>query len=172
MHLRSKRMLRTSISDLPNTPAVYAIYGGQGRHAYPAYVGSTRHLKTRIQQHLISRDGGVSASTSAVSLNADHVTEVRWWRSLDFRNPSKRRAAESLAAEELNPVLRTRDRISNEAKLHMADPQFCNRMQILFRQESSGCLILPTLGGALDRIAELEQRVFALERQLDQLLHR
>ena len=83
----------SSISALPDTCAVYALYGGYGHHAYVAYVGNTRNLKKRIQQHLVSQDGGASTGTSAVILNPDHVTEVRWWRKIDFKNPQKRRAA-------------------------------------------------------------------------------
>ena len=30
-----------AISDLPNTPAVYALFGGRGRAHYVAYVGIT-----------------------------------------------------------------------------------------------------------------------------------
>lgn len=167
-----KQLSPLSISGLPNTPAVYAIYGGHGDHAYVAYVGNTCHLKTRIQQHLISRDGGISTSTSAVSLNPDHVTEIRWWRKKDFKNPYKRRAAESLAADVLRPVLRTRDLVSNKAKVHRDDPEFRGRIEPLFKGEATGRLILPTFSGALERITELEKRVSTLAKQVDWLLGR
>lgn len=159
----------SSISDLPDTPAVYALYGRSGRYTYVAYVGSTRCLKTRIQQHLISRDGGISTSTSAVSLNPDHVTQVRWWRKEDFRNPQKRRAAESLAAEELKPVLRTRDLIPNAARVYLTDAEFCSRIGPLFKNEPTGCLIIPSLAIALERITELEQRISNLVERVNRL---
>ena len=35
----------SSLADLPTTPAIYALYGGRGTHAYVAYVGAARSLK-------------------------------------------------------------------------------------------------------------------------------
>ena len=69
----------TTITDLPNVPAVYAMYGGQGRSRYVAYVGLGSKLRSRVEQHLIRRDSSVTTGVSAVSLNPDFVTEVRWW---------------------------------------------------------------------------------------------
>jgi excinuclease UvrABC nuclease subunit len=40
------------ISDLPQIPAVYAMYGGKGRGRYVAYVGIAQKLRDRIVQHL------------------------------------------------------------------------------------------------------------------------
>lgn len=154
----------SSISDLPDTPAVYAIYGGYGKHTHVAYVGNTSNLKRRIKQHLVSRDGGVSTNTSAVSLNADYVTEVRWWRNQAFRNPQKRRAAELVAIEVLSPVLRTRDLTSNAAREFFADEGFRSAIGSVFEGDPTGYLILPTLRGALERITELEERVLKLEK--------
>ena len=67
----------TPISDLPNVPAVYATYGGQGRGVYVAYVGVAGKLKPRVIQHLIRSGSSVATGTSAVALNPDYVTEVR-----------------------------------------------------------------------------------------------
>ena len=74
----------TSINDLPNVPSVYAMYGGQGRGLYVAYVGIAGKLKQRIIQHLIRRDSSVATGTSAVALNPDYITQVKWWEHSDF----------------------------------------------------------------------------------------
>ena len=77
----------TTISDLPNVPAVYAMFGGQGRSRYVAYVGLGSKLRGRVEQHLVRRDSSVTTGVSAVSLNPDKVTEVRWWVHPDFEKP-------------------------------------------------------------------------------------
>ena len=71
-------------SDLPKVPAVYALYGGRGRGSYVAYVGQAVKLRVRIEQHLVRRDSSVVTGVAAVSLNPDHVTEVRWWVHPEF----------------------------------------------------------------------------------------
>jgi hypothetical protein len=42
----------SSIPELPNVSAMYALYGGQSKGMYVAYVGLAKQLKTRIIQHL------------------------------------------------------------------------------------------------------------------------
>jgi hypothetical protein len=46
----------TLISDLPKVPAVYAMFSGQGRSRYVAYVGLGSKFRGRIEQHLVRRD--------------------------------------------------------------------------------------------------------------------
>ena len=110
---------------------------------------STRYLKTRIQRHLISCGSNISTSTSAISLNPEYFTKVRWWRRLDSRNPQKRRAAEWIAGEVLQSVLRTWDLFPNLARVHVVDQGFYERTEKVFNSESTWCLTLPMLGGAL-----------------------
>jgi excinuclease UvrABC nuclease subunit len=57
------------ISELPNVPGVYAMYGGQGRGLYVAYVGVAKQLRRRMMQHLVKRDSSIATGTSAVALN-------------------------------------------------------------------------------------------------------
>jgi excinuclease UvrABC nuclease subunit len=59
MKMSSQMLL--GIADLPNRPALYALYGGTGRHAYVAYVGITDKLKRRVAQHLLTRDSSAAA---------------------------------------------------------------------------------------------------------------
>lgn len=95
-----------AISDLPNAPAVDALYGGQGKGMYVAYVGLAKQLKTRIIQHLVRHDSSVTTGVQAVSLNPDFVTKVGWWEHNDFSDPFKLAAAELIAFDVLDPALR------------------------------------------------------------------
>ena len=73
-----------SFSDLPNLPAVYVMYGGRGRGSHVAYVGITKVLRNRIIEHLVKRDRSVATGTTAVVLNPDYVTAVKWWEHPAF----------------------------------------------------------------------------------------
>ena len=62
----------SSLTALPQEPAVYALYSGRDI----IYVGITGSLRTRIKQHLVNRDSSIATGTSAAMLNPDHVTPV------------------------------------------------------------------------------------------------
>jgi hypothetical protein len=153
-----------SISELPNVPAVYAMYGGQGGSNYVAYVGIADVLKRRVRQHLIQRDSSVVVGVTAVSLNPDFVTEVRWWEHPEFAERRILQAAELVAFDVLEPALRSRGGITAEAKRLYADTVFNERMRALFAYEAAGQLLIATLQSALERISDLERRVAALEQ--------
>jgi hypothetical protein len=68
----------TSIADLPNVPAVYAMYGGQGRSRYVTYVGLATKLRSRIGQHVVHRDSTAIAGFSVVSPNPDQWSKSCW----------------------------------------------------------------------------------------------
>ena len=154
-----------SVSELPNVPAVYAMYGGQGNSAYVAYVGIADVLKRRVGQHLIRRDSSVVTGVAAVSLNPDLVTAVRWWEHYEFAERRVLQAAELVAFDVLEPALRSRGGITAEAKQLYVERNFSERMQTLFEGDATGHLNISTLHSALKRIAELERRVSALERE-------
>lgn len=155
----------TSITELPNVPAVYAMYGGQGSSAYVAYVGVADVLRRRVVQHLIRRDSSITTGTSAVSLNPDLVSEVRWWEHPDFTGRAVLLAAELVAFDVLEPALRSRGGITGEAKQLYWDEGFSGPMRSLFEGAATGRLLIPTLQAALGRIDDLERRVATLERQ-------
>jgi hypothetical protein len=156
----------SSIFDLPNIPAVYALYGGQGQGSYVAYVGVADKLKNRIRQHLVRRDSSVTTGTSAAGLNPDYVTEVRWWEHSSFTNRYVLEAAERVAFDALEPALRSRGKITESVKQLYSDDHWRKGMYILFDSEPAGRLIIPSLLDALDRIAELERRIEAIENML------
>jgi len=155
----------SAISELPNAPAVYALYGGQGKGTYVAYVGLARQLKTRIIQHLVRHDSSVTTGVQTVSLNPDYVTKMEWWEHADFADSSMLAAAELVAFDVLDPALRSRGTIPEQAKRFYKDESFNSTMQILFKGEPSGCLTVPTLQSAFERIVVLESRIGELEKK-------
>ena len=155
-----------SISDLPNLPAVYAMYGGLGRSFHVAYVGIASRLRGRVEQHLVRRDSSVTTGVSAACLNPDRVTEVRWWEHSDFEKKDVLEAAELVAFDVLEPALRSRGGITDRAKQLYADQDFCDQMKTVFLGEASGRLGIRTLDGAWERIENLEKRVNELEGQV------
>ena len=155
-----------SISELPQTPAVYAMYGGRGRGSYVEYVGIARSLRGRVEQHLVRRDSSVTTGTTAVCLLPDHITEVRWWHRPDFEKQDVLEAAELVAFDLLEPALRSRGNITDRAKTLYHEPTFSQTCRDLFHRLPSGILVLRSLTDALDRIALLEKRMLELERRL------
>lgn len=155
-----------SVAAVPSLPAVYVMYGGRQRNLHVAYVGIADSLKRRIDQHLIRRDSSVATGTSAVCLNPDYVTEVRWWEHPDFGQRANLEAAELVAFDLFEPSLRSRGAITARAAQLYADDTFKEDMRTLFGGEPAGKLVIPTLQDALERIAELEQRLAAIEAKL------
>ncbi len=156
-------------SALPQQPAVYTLYGGRGRSRHVAYGGIAGKLRQRIIQHLVNRDSSVATGTSAAGLNVDYVTEVEWWMHPDFTDRDVRQAAEPVAFDVLDPALRSREGITDEAKGLDSTPEFRQSMADLFRGEPEGTRVLPTLREAMERISQLERRVGELEVRLVQL---
>jgi hypothetical protein len=156
----------TSISDLPSVPAVYAMFGGQARSRFVAYVGLGSKLRGRIEQHLIRRDSSVTTGVSAVSLNPDYVTEVQWWEHSTFEKQDALEAAELVAFDVLEPALRSRGGITDRAKQLYKEQEFREQMIAVFSGEATGCLRIRSLAQACKRIGELEIRLREIETRL------
>jgi hypothetical protein len=157
-----------STSELPNAPAVYAMYGGRGSSLYVAYVGMGGKLKLRLEQHLRWRDSSIVTGVSAVSLNPELVTEVRWWEHPEFTDKITLLAAELVAFDVLEPALRSRGGITAAAKQLYDKDEFKARMSSTFSAEATGRLVISTLQSALERITDLERRVTLLESRMQE----
>ncbi len=155
-----------SVTDLPNRPAVYAMYGGRGLGLYVAYVGVADSLKHRIAQHLIRKDSSVTTGVSAAMLNSSNVTELKWWEHVRFQVRIVLEAAELVAFDVLNPALRSRGATKQKSMQLYQDTVFREEMKSLFTGTLSGHLVLRDLSYALDMIDALEKRVAELERRL------
>lgn len=159
----------TSFAELPEEPAIYALYGGQRKALYVAYVGQAGQLRTRITQHLVRRDSSIATGASVVSLNPDKVTQVTWWGHPHFEQPAMLTAAESVAFDVLNPVLRSRAGAQKSSRPFYEDESFYAEMKALFAGEPYGCLTLPTFREAILRIASLEEQMVNIQRRVLEL---
>lgn len=156
----------TSISELPNVPCVYAMYGGQGGKMYVAYVGETGRLKGRIREHLVQQDSSVVARPSAAMLNPEKITQICWWEYPKFEDPDVRKLAELAAFKVLEPVLRSRSPKAKQKLQLLEDEDFREEMHSLFSRNPTGQLIISDFQDVLERIVRLEERVATLEKQL------
>lgn len=154
------------VYDLPNIPAVYALYSGAGRSRHVAYVGIGGNLKQRTTQHLIRRDSSVTTGVSAVGLNPDHVTSLSWWSHPSFEDNAHLKAGELVAFEVLNPTLRSRGFIDNAVRSLQSDMAFIKGMRDLFEGEPSGSVTFLSLSDAFEQINMLKQKIQDLEEKI------
>lgn len=155
------------IIDLPNNPAVYALFGGKNGNKFIAYMGIANRLRDRIQQHLIRRDSSITTAASIVSLNPDYVTEIRWWEDQDFAERGALEAAEEVAFDIFNPVLRSRGKVTARAQQLLNDQEFRNKMTILFHSSPSGRLEFFDFQDLIDRIDRIEERLEILYKRIE-----
>jgi hypothetical protein len=156
----------SAISQLPQCPAVYALYSGNRPSFQVVYVGIASKLRARIKQHLLLRDSSVTTGASAVSLNPDFVSAIRWWEHPDFADKARRNAAELVAFDLLNPVLRSRGSVTEAAQHHVNDGDFHRQMRSIFNDVPSGEKSFPNLQDAMKRIEDIEIRLAAVENRI------
>jgi hypothetical protein len=154
------------IADLPNRPALYALYGGTGRRAYVAYVGITDRLKRRVEQHLVTRDSSAATGTAATGINPDYVTAIRWWEHRRFSKRALLEAAEMVAFDLLDPVLRSRRAIGKSAQGLYQNNRFKKQMETLIKKEPTGHLPLPSLEQVWRRLSAFEERLERIEKRI------
>lgn len=157
------------ITDLPNNPAVYILFGGKKGNKFVAYVGIADKLRQRVSQHLIRRDSSITTAASIVSLNPDYITGIQWWMYSDFSERSTLEAAEDIAFEIFNPVLRSRGKLTERAKLLLKDPAFQTSIRKLFSGEPSGSIEFLDFQDLVDKILKLEDEVIELTDRLHNL---
>ncbi len=132
------------------------MYGGKGHARYVAYVGSAGKLRQRIEQHLDRRDSSIVTSASAVRNHPDQLLGVSWWENEEFATKAKLAAAELVAFEVLDPVVRSRGKPMKEAKAYLADPAFKERMRGVFEGEPTGWLHIPDWNHVVVMLRTLE----------------
>jgi hypothetical protein len=155
------------VSQTPKLPGVYAMHGGKGSGSHIAYVGIANELRRRLEHHLERRNSSVTTGVSVISLNPDLVTRIDWWTDPEFEDRRRLEAAELIAFDVLEPVLRSRGARNLIAEGLAREEQFCQRMKSRFAGEPDGRLTLPNLQDALNRIDALEKRLLALEQSLN-----
>ena len=156
----------TSISQLPNVPAVYAMFGGHRRKKYVAYVGLAGKLRSRLEKHLVRKDSSVTMGGSAVSLNPEFVTEVQWWEHPEFEKKDVLRAVELVAFFVFEPALRSRGGITDRARKLYDSDGFFRRWRTILEGEATGRLVIHTASDIRHRLADHEARLHALEQKV------
>jgi hypothetical protein len=152
-----------SIADVPSTPGVYVMYAGSGRALEAIYVGIASNLKSHLGQHLIRRDSRITTGAGAVSLNPDKICEVHWWKHKRFKSMDYRGAAEVIASQVLNPVLRNRALPTPEARELADDKSFADTMRDLIGGPPAGVVTIDTVETLGRRVAQLERKLRTLE---------
>jgi hypothetical protein len=152
------------LKSVPNIPAIYALHDGPVGRRPVAYVGQASKLRGRLQQHLVRRDSSVTTGASLVSLNPDLVRTVEWWTHDHFTDPTTLRAAELVAFDVLDPILRSQGQPPTPAQSLYGETKFREEFRKLFLGPASGTLPIETL-------AELSARVQSLEARLDAVEH-
>jgi hypothetical protein len=161
----------SSWADVPSSPAVYAMYGGEQPRTWVAYVGIAGNLQGRLIQHFVRRDSSVVTGSSAVGVNIELVTHVNWWEDQKFSNDDHRHAAEMVAFDVLEPALRSRGNTRRTARDLAADPSFRDSMSRLFAGQPSGQFVPPRLGQLAVDVRALTERVRRLEQKLERLMN-
>jgi hypothetical protein len=121
-----------------------------------------RDLHARLSQHFIRQDSSIVAA-AAVRLDLEYVRYVEWWEHEDFGDESKRHAAELVAFDVFEPVLRSRGNPTRPAVELYGDPAFGDTFERFFRGEPAGRMFHARLPDLARRLYELEARVRALE---------
>jgi hypothetical protein len=110
---------------IPHKAGLYCLLGQTGNSTYDAYVGISNDVRKRMEQHLVRRNSSISTGVSAAALIPDNVVGAVWWTDPIFSDTTSREAAELIAFDILNPVLRSRGRIRDEARKLSQDVKFC-----------------------------------------------
>ena len=140
-------------SKVPANPGLYCLL----EKKEVVYVGISKDLRSRLKQHFVLRDSSITTGTSAASLNPEYIETIKWWTHEDFKTKAKLQAAELVAFETFNPILRSRGKSTDKAKEQLT-PTFKRSMKAIFQKPPSGELSIPNMSHLLRRIEELEKQ--------------
>lgn len=111
------------------------------------------------------RDSSVTTGASAVSLNPDLVTELRWWEHAQFSHRDWLEAAEMVAFDLFQPVLRSLGGIRTAARSLYTSEQFQVETRTVLSGDPAGRYLPITLDETIPRIELLEERLAALDNR-------
>lgn len=147
------------INELCNVPAIYLMQDKKD----VVYIGESGELKKRINQHLIRKDSSITTGASAVCLKTEYLKNIKWFESDVFNDETQRKAAEIIAFNYFNPVIRSRGNEDRKARKLSEDTNFRNKIEEIFSNEASGCLKIQNLETTLEKIDELNKKINRLE---------
>ena len=153
------------IRKIPKEPGIYCLFGHSERGAYPAYVGKASRLQIRVSQHLEYRNSSVTTGASAASLSSNLVAGCQYWTHPDFADAVKLAAAELVAFDLLQPVLRSRGGLNQAAGALRKSQDFDEWARNLLARPS-GEVRFRSISELSAVVRSLEERVVALESKL------
>jgi len=156
-------MSRFSLNNIPEGPAVYALY----EHDRVMMVGAAEDLRAHIEEHMFGSGGPSEVLREAIS-HPGRITEISWWRHPAMEEESRRTAARQVAVEVLAPVSHPRFTLSDLGVMALEDPEFVKSMEALFRGPPAGSFVPQSLDELARNVYELKDKVEALERRLAQ----
>ena len=93
-------------------------------------------------RRFVRRDSSVVAAAAA-GIDLDYIRYVEWWEDARFQDEAARHAAELVAFDVLDPVLRRRGNPTSAAKILYDDSAFRAEMETVFRVlPQAGCTTL------------------------------
>src|SRR5262245_58633539 len=97
------------ISIVPKKPGLYLL---EDFNENTSYVGISKPLRGRLDQHFNRRDSSVTTGAAAALINPDRIRRAKWWIDPRFEDETWREAAELVAFERFRPTLRSLGGIS------------------------------------------------------------
>jgi hypothetical protein len=150
------------ISIVPNKPGLYLLEDFSGNISY---VGISRALRGRLDQHFNRRDSSVTTGAAAASLNPDRIHCAKWWLDPRFEDLTWREAAELVAFERFEPTLRSLGGITEAARKMIESANFKDLVNEILNREPDGQYSPLNLPNLLSKLVELEQRIKELEHR-------
>lgn len=154
-----------SISQLPKKPGLYCLLGYSAKGLYNAYVGISSNVQSRISQHLEYRNSSVTTGGSAVSIDPHLVDGCRCWCDPEFEEKPFLLAAEIVAVQMLDPVLRSRGAKHVEGARLASTSDFVSRIAEIL-QNPTVEVSFPDFTELARKVEHLTQRIEKLERML------
>jgi hypothetical protein len=151
---------RFSFRAIPKSPGVYVMYDRQLRGSY---VGISKELRSRIEQHLSRKDSSVTTGVSTAALIPDNVRCVCWWTDPLFHDRANLEAAELIAFEIFDPALRSRGHNTARAKEALKDESLKAHARSILLEHPHGTYIPKNLDNLTDLVLELEERIAKFE---------
>jgi len=159
MEVRLNKNITYKLGEVPNIPCVYIFLGGKERAEHIVYVGIANKLRDRLIQHLVNYDSSVTCGMSTARIIPDKVSKIKYWSHREFKNRVKLEAAELIAFDFFNPILKSRGKIRTESIVLASNAKFKKTMENLFSDHPLGIFIRLDLDDVIERLLKLEKKI-------------
>ena len=149
-------MTNFDIGTVPTKPGIYLL---EDFSENVTYVGISKELRARLDQHFNRRDSSVTTGVAAACLNPDSIWRAKWWLDSRLEEKTWREAAELVAFDMFQPTLRSLGGISEAARAIYAKGTFKQTAQSMLNRAPDGEFLPLNLPNLLARVKELRERV-------------